>query len=146
MGRTRLLRRSVPRRGMNRRAALRVLAAALPVGLGGCATDLPNATGPRRPPEPDAPRPSGETVVEVVDVDVQEAPDGDVRVAATVRNRGGQATTREVVATATLDGEEYVRSTTVDLAADGEETVTLDFDVGYAAFVDGDGGVRVDTR
>lgn len=129
---------------MNRRAALRVLAAALPVGLGGCAANLPSATGPRKPPEPASPPPSGETVVEVVGVDVEEAPDGDVRVFATVRNRGGQATTREVVATATLDGEERVRSTEVRLDADGEATVAIDFDFEYVAFVDGDGGVSVD--
>ncbi|MFB6303616.1 MAG: hypothetical protein ABEH47_00495 [Haloferacaceae archaeon] len=131
---------------MDRRAALRTLAAAVPVWVAGCGSNLPSATGPRRPPASDSPPPSGDTVVEVVDVDVEEAPDGDVRVVATVRNRGGQATTREVVARATLDGEERVRSTRVDLAANGEREVAFDFDVGYAAFVDGDGSVSVETR
>lgn len=131
---------------MYRRGALRALAAVVPVALAGCAAGLPNATGPRRPPEPDGPPPSGETVVEVVDVDVREAPDGDLRVVARVRNRGGRETTRDVVATATLDGDERVRSAEVDLAADAETDVTLDFEFEYTAFVDGNGGVSVGTR
>lgn len=131
---------------MNRRAALRALAALAPAGLAGCGANLPNATGPRKPPEPDSPPPRGETVVKVTDVDVREASDGDLRVVATVRNRGGQATTREVVATATLDGEEFVRSAEVSLDADGGAQVTFDFDVAFDAFVDGDGGVSVETR
>ncbi|MFB6156656.1 MAG: hypothetical protein ABEJ34_02295 [Haloferacaceae archaeon] len=131
---------------MNRRAALRAIAAALPVGLAGCGSSLPNATGPRKPPASDSPPPSGATVVEVVNVDVEEAPDGDLRVVVTVRNRGGQSTTREVVVTATLDGEERVRSARVDLGAEAEREVVIDFEFGYAAFVDGDGGVSVETR
>lgn len=130
---------------MNRRAVLRALVAGA-AGLAGCGSNLPSATGPRKPPASDAPPPSGATVVEVVDVDVEEAPDGDLRVAAQVRNRGGQPTTREVVATATLDGEERVRSARVDLAAAAEREVVIDFEFEYAAFVDGDGSVSVETR
>lgn len=83
-------------------------------------------------------------MVEVVGIDVDEAPDGDVRVIATVENRGDEPTTRDVVATATLDGNERVRSVEVRLAADSETEATIDFDFEFAQFVDGDGSVTVD--
>jgi len=127
---------------MRRRAALRALAA-LPLGLAGCTGDLPGATGPRRPPTSASPPPTGGPSVSVPDVDVAEGPDGTLRVLATVENRGGTAATREVVATVTVDGEEHVRSTQVQVPANDSVEVTLDFDIGYDAFVDG-GNVSVE--
>lgn len=123
---------------MRRRTALRALAAlALPLPLPGCTGDLPGATGPRRPPTPAAPPPTGGPDVSVTDLDVTEGPGGGLRVIATVENRGGTAATREVVVTATVDDEEYVRSTEVRVPANGEIEATVDFDLGYDAFVSG---------
>lgn len=127
---------------MRRRDAVRALAA-LPLGLAGCTGDLPGATGPRKPPEPDEPRPTGGPDVSVTGVDVTEGPDGALRVLATVENRGGEAATREVVATATVDGEEYVRSTEVRVGANAATEATIDFDLRYDAFV---GGGNVNAR
>ncbi|MFB6302607.1 MAG: hypothetical protein ABEH78_07085 [Haloferacaceae archaeon] len=127
---------------MRRRAALRTLAV-LPLGLAGCAGNLPGATGPRRPPTSSSPPPTGEPDVTVTDLDITEGPDGNLRVLATVENRGGTAATREVVVTATVDGEEHVRSTEVRVPPNAEVEATLDFDVGYEAFV-GDGNVSAE--
>lgn len=121
---------------MRRRDAVRSLAA-LALPLGGCTGDLPGATGPRRPPTPSDPPPTGGPDVSVTDLDIAEGPDGGLRVLATVENRGGTAATREVVVTATVDGEEYVRSTEVRVPANAEVEVTVDFDLGYETFASG---------
>jgi hypothetical protein len=81
--------------------------------------------------------------VSVPDVDITEGPDGNLRVLATVENQGGTAATREVVATVTVDDEEHVRSTQAEVPANDSVEVTIDFDVGYEAFVDG-GNVSVE--
>lgn len=127
---------------MRRRAVVRALAA-LPFALAGCAGDLPGATGPRRPPESPTPPPGGRSDVRVVGIDVAEAPDGGLRVLATVRNDSQRDVTREVVATATLDGEEYVASTEVRVPAGGDVEATIDFDLRYDEYV-GQGSVSVD--
>lgn len=79
----------------------------------------------------------------VVGIDVAEAPDGGLRVLATVRNDSQRDVTREVVATATLDGEEYVASTEVRVPAGGDVEATIDFDLRYDEYV-GQGSVSVD--
>jgi hypothetical protein len=133
-------------RGVYRRALLAGLAAAAgATGLAGCAGDLPRATGPRGPPTSPGPPPTDGAAVSVTDIDVEPADDGSLTVLATVENRGDGSATREVVATVTLDDEEFVRSTTVRVGAGATREVGVGFDLSFDAFSAG-GSVSVDLR
>lgn len=126
-----------------RRRALLGLLAALPLGLAGCTGNLPGATGPRKPPEPSSSPPGSGPDVHVSHIDVEGAPDGSLRVVATVENRGGRTATRTVSATVTVSGDEHVGSTEVHVGPGATVEATIDFDLPYDAFV-GDGSVSVD--
>lgn len=122
---------------MRRRAAVRALAAALPLGLVGCLSSLPRATGPRTPPEPDDAAPDAGEEPTVADIDVEPTDDDMLRVLATVRNPQSAPITPTVVARVTVDGEEHARRAEVEVPANGRATASIEFEVTFAAFSSG---------
>jgi hypothetical protein len=125
---------------MRRRSALRGCLCCLTAALGGCAGQLPRATGPRNPPEAPAGQPREtpdppELVVGTFDFAPDD--DGTLRVFGTVVNRGGARRTGSVRVTVRAGGDELVRETdvTVDPGATAEWAVG--FDVAHDQFTAG---------
>ena len=122
-----------------------VSAAAL---LGGCLESFPSAAGPRNPPEAPADQPRRtpdrpDIVVGTFDFEADD--EGALRVFGTVENRGDAQRTATVTVTARIDGEPFVRETS--LAVDPGETAewSVTFDVDYEAFASG-GELSVDVE
>lgn len=111
----------------------RVLAIAVAL-LSGC-SNLPRATGPRTPPTPSEPTAAPQRSLHVVDLDVEEADDGHLRVLATVQNPTSARRTRtlRIRVRAGTTRTEQQRRVTVD--GNAERAVAFDFtDVAYDDF------------
>ena len=133
---------------MERRTVLGAAGVSLAALLGGCLGAFPRATGPRNPPDAPADQPRQtpdrpDLVVGTFDFEADD--EGSLRVFGTVENRGDVQRTATVTVTARVDGEAFVRETSlaVDPGATAEWSVT--FDVSYEEFASGgDLGVDVD--
>ncbi len=132
---------------MRRRSAIRGGLGCLTAALGGCVGGLPRATGPRNPP--DAPADQPRETPERPDLTVAtfdfEADDGALRVFGTVENRGDARRTGTVRVTVGIDGDEFVRETSVTVDSDATAEWAVTFDVAYDRFIGGgDISVSVD--
>ena len=125
---------------MERRTVLGGAGVSITALLGGCLSAFPSATGPRNPPDAPADQPrrtpeQSDLVVGTFDFEAGE--EGALRVFGTVENRGDAQRTATVTVTARIDGEPFVRETslTVDPGATAEWSVT--FDLPYEEFASG---------
>ena len=132
---------------MDRRRLLRSAAGLLAgVGLAGCTSadgEVPVTAEPPPPGVGDGSDGSGEPgtatpeALSIEDYTETESEDGTLVVMVTVSNGSDRRQVRLVRVTVTLDGVETVAEKFVALGAGGTETVRLDVDVGYQAFLDG---------
>ena len=133
---------------MERRTVLGGAGVSIAALLGGCLSAFPSATGPRNPPDApaDQPRRTPERPDLVVGTFDFEADDeGALRVFGTVENRGDTQRTATVTVTSRVDGEQFVRETS--LAVDPGESAewSVSFDVDYEGFASG-GDLSVDVE
>ena len=129
---------------MDRRRLLRSAAGLLAgVGLAGCTSADGEVPVTAEPPPPGVGDGSGEPgtatpeALSIEDYTETESEDGTLVVMVTVSNGSDRRQVRLVRVTVTLDGVETVAEKFVALGAGGTETVRLDIDVGYQAFLDG---------
>ena len=122
---------------MERRTALRVAVVSGAALLGGCLGSWPSATGPRNPPDAPAGQPrqppeQADLAVGTFDFEADDA--GALRVFGTVENRGDAQRTATVTVTARIDGESFVRETSLSVEPDGTAEWSATFETAYEEF------------
>jgi hypothetical protein len=119
---------------MERRRLLGLVA----IGLSsGCLSGLPNATGPRNPPEAPAgePRDAPEVPpVRIANFDYESTDDGRLRVFGSVVNDAGSERVATVRVRAVVDDTESVREARVTVPSGETASFAVDFDVEYDRF------------
>jgi hypothetical protein len=122
---------------MQRRAFLGSAALALSAG---CLSNLPAATGPRRPPGP----PPGESrrqpelkPLYIVTFEIEANEAGNLVARITVGNRSDSRQAGTVRGVLTVDGDERVKTESVTLEPGAETEVEFTYDVPYEAFNEG---------
>jgi type 1 fimbria pilin len=123
---------------MDRRSVCALVGSLLAL-VAGCSSASTRASGPRTPPSPGSPPASGgDASMRVVDLDVEEADDGHLRVLATVVNPTDRERTRGLRIGVSVDGTRTTREREVTVPADGERDVTVEFEsVAYDDFAGG---------
>ncbi|KTG30843.1 hypothetical protein [Haloferax profundi] len=120
---------------MERRRLLGLVA----VGLSsGCLSGLPNATGPRNPPEAPAgePRNTPEVPpVRIVNFDFEATDDGRLRVFGEVVNDSGSERVATIRVRIVVDESESIQDVGVTIPSGETAPFSVEFDTEYDAFV-----------
>ena len=125
---------------MRRRSVICGSLACVAATLGGCVGRLPQATGPRNPPDApaDQPRETPDRPGLVVGTfDFEATDDGALRVFGTVENGDDVQRTGTVRVTVGVGGGEFVREAAVTVESDETSEWAVTFDLGYDRFTAG---------